>query len=108
MDECNPLRRGPEEPAGTERPARLRGELGRGAKAVRRARGGQGLHSFPLQLNLSSSVHRKTQLNSKIVLNLLKWSSNVNECKPLVAGDHGDGGGGGRCGGDEVVIDQAG
>jgi len=26
--------------------------------------GGRGLHSFPVQLNLSSSVHRVTQLNS--------------------------------------------
>jgi len=26
--------------------------------------GGRGLHSFPFQLNLSSSVHRITQLNS--------------------------------------------
>jgi len=25
---------------------------------------GRGLHSFPLQLNLSSSVHRVTQMNS--------------------------------------------
>ena len=25
---------------------------------------GRGLHSFPFQLNLSSSVHRMTQLNS--------------------------------------------
>jgi hypothetical protein len=27
---------------------------------------GRGLHSFPFQLNLSSSVHRKTQLNSRM------------------------------------------
>jgi len=26
--------------------------------------GGRGLHSFPLQLNLSSSIHRITQINS--------------------------------------------
>ena len=25
---------------------------------------GRGLHSFPFQLNLSSSVHRTTQINS--------------------------------------------
>jgi len=25
---------------------------------------GRGLHSFPFQLNLSSSVHRSTQINS--------------------------------------------
>jgi len=43
----------------------------------------RGLHSFRLQLNLSSSVHRVTQLNHECVLELLNLSSNVNECKPL-------------------------
>jgi len=43
----------------------------------------RGLHSFRFQLNLSSSVHRVTQLNPECVLELLKLSSNVNECKLL-------------------------
>ena len=47
---------------------------------------GRGLYSFRFQLNLSSSVHRVTQLNPECVLELLKLSSNVNECKPLVHG----------------------
>ena len=47
---------------------------------------GRGLHSFRLQLNLSSSVHRVTQLNPDSVLELLELSSNVNECKPLLTG----------------------
>jgi len=47
---------------------------------------GRGLHSFRFQLNLSSSVHRVTQLNPECVMELLKLSSNVNECKPLIAG----------------------
>ena len=37
---------------------------------------GRGLHSYRFQLNLSSSVHRVTQLNC--VLELLKLSSIVN------------------------------
>jgi hypothetical protein len=45
----------------------------------------RGLHSFRFQLNLSSSVHRVTQLYPECVLNLLMLSSNVNECKPLVS-----------------------
>ena len=34
--------------------------------------GGRGLHSFRFHLNLSSSVHRVTQLNDEYVLELLK------------------------------------
>ena len=48
--------------------------------------GGRGLHSFRFQLNLSSSVHRVTHFNPECVLELLKLSSNVNQCKPLVGG----------------------
>ena len=33
--------------------------------------GGRGLHSFRFQLNLSSSIHRVTQLNPECVLELL-------------------------------------
>ena len=40
----------------------------------------RGVHSFPIQLNLSSSVHRVTQLTPECVLELLKLSSNVNQC----------------------------
>ena len=47
---------------------------------------GRGLHSFRFQLNLSSSLHRVTQLNPERVLEWLKFSYNVNECKPLPAG----------------------
>ena len=47
---------------------------------------GRALHSFPLQLNLSSSVHRTTHLNSSYVLELLKLSFDVDECEPLFAG----------------------
>ena len=43
----------------------------------------RGLHSFRFQLNLSSSVHRVTQLSPTCVLELLKLSANVNEYKPL-------------------------
>jgi hypothetical protein len=43
----------------------------------------RGLHSLRFQLNLSSSVFRVTQLNPECILELLKLSSNVNECKPL-------------------------
>ena len=43
----------------------------------------QGLTLVPVQLNLSSSVHRVTRLNPECVLELLKLSSTVNECKPL-------------------------
>ena len=39
---------------------------------------GRGLHSFPSQLNLSSSVPRITDLAHECVLELLKLSSNVN------------------------------
>ena len=49
---------------------------------------GRGLHSFPFQLNLSYSVHRITNLTHECVLELLKLSSNVNECKPLIEGAH--------------------
>jgi len=52
---------------------------------------GRGLHSFRFQLNLSSAVHRVTQLNPECVPELLKLSPNVNECKPLMSG--GDRGG---------------
>jgi len=46
---------------------------------------GRGLHSFPIQRNLSplSTVY-PTYLAHERVLELLKLSSNVNECKPLV------------------------
>ena len=64
---------------------------------------GKGLHSFPFQLNLSSSVQRITQINScmcpgvaqvelkggrthECVLQLVKLSSDVNECEPLLIG----------------------
>jgi len=43
----------------------------------------RGLHSLPLQLNLSASVHRMTLLPHECVLELLKLSCNVDECKPL-------------------------
>jgi len=53
---------------------------------------GRGSHSFPFQLNLSSSVNRMTQPNFECVLELLKLSFNVNETKPLAdgGGKHGD------------------
>jgi hypothetical protein len=47
---------------------------------------GRGLHSFPIQLNLSASVHRMTNSAHQRVLELLKLSSNVNLCKPLAVG----------------------
>jgi len=49
---------------------------------------GRGLHSYPIQLNSSSSVHRVTRpyLAHKGVLELLKLSSTINECKPLTSG----------------------
>jgi hypothetical protein len=47
---------------------------------------GKGLHSFRFQLNLSSSVHRVSQLTRECVLALLKLSSNAKECKPLLCG----------------------
>jgi len=47
---------------------------------------GRGLHSFPFQLNLSSSVHIVTQLIHECVLELLNFSSNVNEHEPLALG----------------------
>jgi len=47
---------------------------------------GRGLHSFRFQLNLSSSFHRFPKLSHESVLELLKLSVNVNECKPLVCG----------------------
>jgi len=43
----------------------------------------QELTLVPISLNLSSSVHRVTNLAHECVLELLKLSSNVNECKPL-------------------------
>jgi len=55
---------------------------------------GRGLHWFRFQLNLSSSVHHVAQLNPECVLELLKLSSDVNDCKPLVFGL--DQGGAGR------------
>jgi hypothetical protein len=53
------------------------------AEEARRKAGddGRGLHSFRFQLNLNSFVHRVTQLER--VLELLKLSSNVNQCEPL-------------------------
>jgi len=54
----------------------------------------RGLHSFRFQLNLSSPVHRVTQLNPECVLELLKFSSNVNECKPQHDGRQAAPGGG--------------
>jgi len=50
---------------------------------------GRGLHSFRSQLNLSSSVHCVTYLNAESVLDLLRLSSNVNECEPLICGGNG-------------------
>ena len=47
---------------------------------------GRGLHSFPFQLNLSTPCDRITHLNSCQCLELLKLSSDVNECKPLKLG----------------------
>ena len=35
----------------------------------------RGIHSFPFQLNLSPSVHRITQLNSRMCPGVLKLSS---------------------------------
>jgi hypothetical protein len=54
---------------------------------------GRGQNSFPLQLNLSDSVRRITQLtlSHECVLELLKLSSNVNECKLLLVGRDGAG-----------------
>jgi len=46
----------------------------------------QGLQSFPFQLNFSSSVHRIPSFNHECVLELLKLSSNVNKCEPLLCG----------------------
>ena len=43
----------------------------------------RGLHSFPFQLNYSSSVHQLPSFTRERVLRLLKLSSNVNECKHL-------------------------
>jgi len=43
----------------------------------------RGLHLFLFQFNLSSAVHRVTQLNPECVLGLLKLRYNVNERKPL-------------------------
>jgi len=45
---------------------------------------GRGSHSLPFQLNLSSFVHRMTHSNHECVLELLKLSCNVDECKPLI------------------------
>ena len=62
---------------------------GGGARApgvMRSTRVGRGLHSFRFQFNLSSYVHRVTQIHPERVLELLKLSSDVNECKPLHAG----------------------
>jgi len=43
----------------------------------------RGLHSFPFQLNLSSLSTISPNLTNECVLQVLKLSSNVNECKPL-------------------------
>ena len=83
MDECKPL--------GVGLPVDF--DPGRGGVD---GRGGRVLHSFRFQLNLSSSVHRVTQLNPECVLELLKLSSNVNECKPLGGGAAAGGGRGRR------------
>jgi hypothetical protein len=77
VDECKPLIAG-----GGLGAHQLGGVLG----------GGRGLYSFPIQLNLSSSVHYIPSLPHEYVLELLKLSSNVNECKPLGGGDGAVGG----------------
>jgi hypothetical protein len=80
VDECNPLYAGQLQGRVRRQPRRRRrwrrrGRVGARTGAilgVRQARedgaggdaGGRGLHSFRFQLNLSSSVHRLTQLNS--------------------------------------------
>ena len=46
----------------------------------------RGLHLFPFQLNSSSSVHRRANLTHECVLELLKLSREVDQCKPLMAG----------------------
>ena len=51
----------------------------------------RGLHSFRIQLNLSSSIHRNTKLSHECVLELLELSCNVNESKPLHVGGGGTG-----------------
>ena len=53
---------------------------------------------MPFELNLSASVYCETKLTHEWVLELLKLSSNVNECKPLVEARGGRGGGGGGAG----------
>jgi len=53
VDECKPL------PVGRARGADVGHALGGGGGVV-----GRGLQSFPFQLNLSSTVHRMTQLDS--------------------------------------------
>jgi hypothetical protein len=80
VDECEPL------VAGIE--LVTQGEWRRvrdGVIAEWRNSSGRGLHVFRFQLN-SSSVHRVTLINPDCVLELLKLSSNGNECKPLSSG----------------------
>jgi hypothetical protein len=77
VNECKPLSRGA-----------IADLLAPGAPALtlREGAGGRGLHSVPFLLNLSSPVHRVTQVNHECVLELPKLSSNLNECKPLAGG----------------------
>jgi hypothetical protein len=47
---------------------------------------GRGLHPFRFQLNLSSSVTVSPNSSHECVLEMLKLSTKVNECKPLSNG----------------------
>jgi len=71
---------------GCRRSGRRRCAAARRRRRSRRWSSGRGLHSFPFHLNLTSSVHRMTKVTHECVLELLKLSSNVNECKPLRSG----------------------
>jgi hypothetical protein len=65
--------------------ASLHGGRGPAARDLGRGVTGRGLLSFPLQLNMSSSVYCITNLTHECVVELLNLSSTVNECTPLVA-----------------------
>jgi len=77
---CSVLPRGASWPSPSSARGRTR-RRGRTAPVT-----GRGLHSFRFQLHLSACVHRVTHLNPECVLELLKLSSIVVECKPLVTG----------------------
>ena len=80
------------------RPPRRRSRTGAAPRRRRRACG-QGLKLVPISAQLELfSPPCVTQLNPECVLELLKLSSNKNECKPLPAGA-GAARGGGRGGG---------